>query len=162
MDEFIRNLSSPAWWVGVVIVGVFINLVSAYAKPVLDRITSHFGDKWKKRSSERQKAYDEEISKLIVNVELRRHYEYRHLSYMLRALIGNVFAVLLVAMKLLQARAPDLSIARGLGMSEETSASIFYLFISVIVFVSFNLYIVANSIATKLSKAKESSEKNVL
>ena len=159
MDEFATNLSSPAWWVGVVVVGILINLVSAYAKPILDRITSNFGEKWKRQSSERRRAYEEEISKLVESAELRRHYEHRHLSYMLRALIGNVFAVLLVAMKLLQAKGPDLVLARSLGVSEDSTVVAFYLFISIIVFTSFNLYLVADSIATKLSKAQDRAMK---
>lgn len=159
MDEFAQNLTSPAWWVGVVVVGILINLVSAYAKPVLDRITSNFGERWKKRSTARRTAYENEIFRLVENGELRRQYEFRHLSYMLRALVGIVFAVFLVAMKLLQAKAPELSIAHGLGVSSENGVSAFYFLISMIVFTSINMYIVADSLDTKLRKARDGLER---
>ena len=38
MDEILRSISSPSWWLGVVVVSFIINLASAYAKPLLDRI----------------------------------------------------------------------------------------------------------------------------
>ena len=54
MTGFFDNLSSPTWWVGVVIVGILINLVSAYLKPRLDIFFSSGSSWWARRSQEKQ------------------------------------------------------------------------------------------------------------
>ena len=38
MDELLKSLRSPAWWVGVVLVGVITSIIAAFVKPWLDRM----------------------------------------------------------------------------------------------------------------------------
>ncbi len=49
MNELLTNLSSPSWWIGVVIVSFAINLASAYAKTPLDRALARFSTRRRKR-----------------------------------------------------------------------------------------------------------------
>jgi hypothetical protein len=55
VDEIVKVLSSPAWWISVVVVGIAVNIVSAYLKPYLDSRLSRFSGWWRVRS-EKQKA----------------------------------------------------------------------------------------------------------
>lgn len=61
MNELLRNISSPSWWVGVVIVGILINLISAYLKPRIDGIVSKFSTRRRN-----QLAADREFRKATV------------------------------------------------------------------------------------------------
>lgn len=55
MESFLEQLSSLSWWLSVVVVGIVINLVTAYAKPKLDSSLSSVSGWWRDRT-EQQKA----------------------------------------------------------------------------------------------------------
>ena len=50
MDELWRNVGSLSWWVGVVVVGLLVNVIAAYLKPTLDFILSRVSTRWALRS----------------------------------------------------------------------------------------------------------------
>lgn len=52
MEEFIKSLSSPSWWIGVVIVGIVINIASAYLKNPIDKVLIHTSSSWRIRRTE--------------------------------------------------------------------------------------------------------------
>jgi hypothetical protein len=64
MKDFFSSLSSPSWWVGVVIVGILINLISAYLKPRLDRWLSGSSKWWATRTEEQRRSRQARIQKL--------------------------------------------------------------------------------------------------
>jgi len=45
MNQLITDIYSPSWWIGVVVVSFVINIASAYAKPLLDRLLARFSDR---------------------------------------------------------------------------------------------------------------------
>jgi hypothetical protein len=47
MENIFNDITSPSWWIGVVIVGIIINIISAYLKPNLDKILSNTSSRWK-------------------------------------------------------------------------------------------------------------------
>jgi hypothetical protein len=53
MGELIKQMSTPAWWISVVIVGVLVNIFSDYLKLGLDRFFGRFSDK-RKHANERE------------------------------------------------------------------------------------------------------------
>ena len=63
MDEFANSVSSLSWWLGVVVVGIVLNVVAAYLKPRLDKLFSTMSSSWRNRSekrfSERKRLADE-------------------------------------------------------------------------------------------------------
>jgi hypothetical protein len=46
MDELSKNLASPSWWFSVVLAGIVVNVVAAYAKPALDRLLAGVSSRW--------------------------------------------------------------------------------------------------------------------
>ena len=54
MNEFLQNIGSPSWWVGVVVVSFIINLASAYSKPLIDRTLAGLSES-RRRKLERSK-----------------------------------------------------------------------------------------------------------
>jgi len=49
MEEFFKSLTSPVWWLSVVIVGVIISVVGAYLKVWIDNFFSLLSSAWKLR-----------------------------------------------------------------------------------------------------------------
>ena len=54
MDELTENLSSPVWWLCVVVVGVPVNLLSGFLKPGLDAGLWQVSRRWSERSVKRR------------------------------------------------------------------------------------------------------------
>jgi hypothetical protein len=55
MEEMFKAITSPAWWGGVAIVGILINLASAYLKPWLDQAMSFVSLRWTARTEEQHR-----------------------------------------------------------------------------------------------------------
>ena len=55
MDELLQNLSSPAWWVSVVVAGVVVNVVAHYLRQLLDSRLARVSTRWAARRDARQR-----------------------------------------------------------------------------------------------------------
>ena len=49
MKELLDSMSQPIWWLSTVIVAFIINLLAAYAKPILDNLYSKHSIAWRER-----------------------------------------------------------------------------------------------------------------
>lgn len=102
MDKFVETLKSPVWWIGVVLVGILINIASAYLKPRLDKLLARVSRSIQERnekSSNRRKALvnlliaDPHKQTILANHELRcriRSHGF-HFHGLLLAGIGALF-----------------------------------------------------------------------
>ena len=64
MSEILQSLQSPSWWVSVVLAGIAVNLLSAYAKPYVDSVLSRVSTGWRARRTQavaRRQAVVEQI-----------------------------------------------------------------------------------------------------
>ena len=61
MSDLLNNVSSPSWWIGVVIVSFAINLAGAYAKAPLDRALGRLS----KRKRDKSERAQREISTML-------------------------------------------------------------------------------------------------
>jgi len=52
VDDFYKNILTPSWWIGVVIVGIIINMASAYMKSLVDKFGAKASDGIRRRSRE--------------------------------------------------------------------------------------------------------------
>jgi hypothetical protein len=65
MGELIKQMSTPAWWISVVVVGILVNLFSDYLKIGLDRFFGKFSDK-RKRTNERERfIFEKKVEELL-------------------------------------------------------------------------------------------------
>ena len=55
MNDFFRDLKSPSWWLGVVVLSLLLNLAAAYVKPLIDGFLARMSDR-KLRKLESTKA----------------------------------------------------------------------------------------------------------
>jgi flagellar biosynthesis protein FlhB len=65
MNEFTNNLTSFSWWLGVVVVGLLINLVSAYLKSPIDNLGSKFSTSWRNRTLRSREKFKLDVDKAI-------------------------------------------------------------------------------------------------
>ena len=66
MNDFSRDLKSPGWWLGVVVVSFLINLAAAYAKPIIDRFFARMSER-KLRKLEHAKADLERQTEILAH-----------------------------------------------------------------------------------------------
>ncbi|WP_299786709.1 hypothetical protein [Ramlibacter sp.] len=64
MEEFAKNLSSLSWWLGVVAVGIVLNVGSTYLKRPLDGVLSTFSNRWNSRSRRLREAREARIEQV--------------------------------------------------------------------------------------------------
>jgi hypothetical protein len=104
MRELLDYLSSPVFWVGVFVVGVLTNLLSAYLKPRIDRLFQKVSKSWGERTEKRRQARKERIDKLSKDRHLQimqAHEAIGHEYDRLQDTIIAVFLVLLSAIGLI-------------------------------------------------------------
>ena len=54
MNDILKALSTPLWWLSVIIAGFAVNIAAAYAKPLLDRFLSSISSRYKAWSTDRK------------------------------------------------------------------------------------------------------------
>jgi hypothetical protein len=95
MDKLIKEISSPYWWIGVVIVGIAINITSVYVSKIMESSFSGFSIYWKNKQKERADKTEKMIEILKNNSELRIIFALREFRFRLHAisfiLFGSVF-----------------------------------------------------------------------
>ncbi len=71
MDKFLGELTTPSWWISVVVVGILVNLFSDYFRRFLEKIYSRYSQKTnEKRTKENEKrikemeAFNKEVDSL--------------------------------------------------------------------------------------------------
>ncbi|MCY0856017.1 hypothetical protein [Cupriavidus sp. D39] len=57
MEEFLKNLQSPSWWVGTIVVGILVNLATPLISRSLEKFSSSWADKRRKQREERDKRH---------------------------------------------------------------------------------------------------------
>ena len=62
MREFVTNVYSPSWWIGVVLVSFLINLASAYAKPSLDRLWARYSERRRSQLEQNREKLDRQLA----------------------------------------------------------------------------------------------------
>lgn len=83
MNEVWNSFFSPAWWVSVVIVGLLINLLSAYLKPPIDSLGSRLSSSWKARSERSRLRLMAAVSRAVNDPSYLSHLQ--HQSAVLRS-----------------------------------------------------------------------------
>lgn len=76
MDDLINDVGSLTWWIGVVLVGLLINLFSAYLKPLLDGALSALSKQWRTRSQLAREA-DEKLIEYFRSSAAAREFQWR-------------------------------------------------------------------------------------
>lgn len=65
MGEFLKDLKSPSWWAGVVVVGIVVHLLSEFLKSRFDVLYSRYSERSRLRNEIRQENRKKKIDYLI-------------------------------------------------------------------------------------------------
>ena len=98
INRFLADISSLYWWVAVVVVGLAINLASAYLKPVLERHYSAYSDRSKRRSESEQKQIEVEAGILHKSTRLLVLKGFEEIRWFVLSIFLLVFAFGLAAL----------------------------------------------------------------
>ena len=71
MEKFVTDMSSPYWWVSVVIVGLLINIISGYLKSFIDSLATKSYERYKERKQKISDAFDSEAREINIDINLR-------------------------------------------------------------------------------------------
>lgn len=97
MENFLRDASSINWWVGVVLVGIVINIVSSYIKKALEDKLSNLSNFWKDKKEQRAQLEKNKVELLRGDSELRVLFALRESRYRIRSMIFIMFGYVSLA-----------------------------------------------------------------
>ena len=69
MQKLIEDISSVYWWLGVVLVGIIINIFSSYLKNKLDLYMGNISKKWARISEDKKARFNMEVDIIRKNPE---------------------------------------------------------------------------------------------
>jgi hypothetical protein len=95
MMDFLHNLSSPSWWVGVVAVGIVINLVSSYLKPRIDNWAAGFSAKRRSRLERQRQEHETHVNLLATDPLEFDFVALSEIRRRQRCVMGLLFSVIL-------------------------------------------------------------------
>jgi hypothetical protein len=65
MSDMTKTLSSPVWWISVVVAGILINLLSSYLRTLLDVRFSKLSKRWRERSEKQKRERENYVQSLL-------------------------------------------------------------------------------------------------
>jgi hypothetical protein len=74
MDKFLADASTAYWWITAVLVGLVINLASAYIKNPIDRVAASLSGRWRARTEGLRKARSLHVEYLKAHPESRAEF----------------------------------------------------------------------------------------
>lgn len=93
MEKFILNLSSPSWWISVVLVGVIVSVLGAFLKDYVEKIMSILFENWTKRQISNKEFYENQIVMLIKDSDMRAKYRFEVLRSLVISLIFTLLSI---------------------------------------------------------------------
>src|SRR4030095_11385827 len=105
IDFMQPDFLSLSWWGSVVVVGLLINLASAYLKPLIDRTMGRYSEKWRIRAGKKREAKEKEIKRLIEDSRLLTLKQHQAVYFFLFAIVLGVVTLAMRAEYLPQLKA---------------------------------------------------------
>ena len=67
MEDIMKSILQPSWWVSVIIASFLVNLLSAYAKPVIDNLMARYSSKRRQEKALKDKERENLISEITMD-----------------------------------------------------------------------------------------------
>jgi hypothetical protein len=127
MDELINNVGSLTWWISVVLVGILINLVSAYLKSPLDRALSAVSEQWRARSALAREADEKVIAYLRSSMDARERHWRAEVRARFQALVFFVLGIMfLLFYVMIRVRVPSVEAIQSDPVVYYTMKTVYY------------------------------------
>jgi hypothetical protein len=104
VDAVSAQLSSPAWWLSVILVGFLLNLFSSYARDLIDRNWSRLSQKRFERSQKRHEDLKAEANAALLGASAFPAWTYLYLkanSEAMAALVRLLLAIVALGLGLI-------------------------------------------------------------
>ena len=98
MEEFLGNLSSLSWWLGVVVVGILINIISPYLNKGFEGILFKTSENFRKRVKERSEKRNRTIAELKSDQHKQIMFAFKEQRLRIRSLNGAFGGLAIVAL----------------------------------------------------------------
>ena len=144
MKDLKDTLSSPIWWITVVVAGILINLVSAYLKTKLDERLALLSSWWRRRTEKRMAAEKAKIEKL-------RSSPHEQVMAKLEEVVCACYAVVMLVFGF---GAMSFSVRPGMGQQPPWITVTLYAVSSVAVFLGFLLCMLSFNLGRTLDDAR--------
>jgi hypothetical protein len=93
MEQFLNSVTSLGWWISVFLVGIFINVLSAYLKPNLDKLLSTTSGWWRKKVEDKQNARTLLVHELSGNFEDQTFFAFEEIRAKFRMIVLMIFSI---------------------------------------------------------------------
>jgi hypothetical protein len=101
MEESPLALFSFYWWFSVVLVGIAINIVSAYLKTPVDNLLSWFSVRWQKRTDKKKVEFEALVQELRGNTTRQIFAAFEEMRQDIRAVAGLLVSIMSILLTLL-------------------------------------------------------------
>lgn len=96
MDKIVEALSSPVWWLSVVVAGIVVNLVAAYGKPYIDKLLAVTSSRWRARSNAAKEKRERFIAQLRSDPNEFQYQSVRELRFRIQAIYALLIGVFIL------------------------------------------------------------------
>lgn len=100
MDEFVKNLSSPSWWLGVFVVGLIVEMLGGSLRDWLGKLLAKISEYWALKRRIRSKKQQQLLRDLKSDDTLLCLYAMRESRYRTRALFALVLGIVFMGVAL--------------------------------------------------------------
>jgi hypothetical protein len=104
LNSFLQDIRQPYWWIGVVVVGLALNVLASYVRDWIDRGRLHLFGTLQARAERRRKRIEDAAVILQGRGLTRMYHLIRSISVRLRGVVSLILAATLVILGL---RLPD-------------------------------------------------------
>ena len=95
MKDFIKDLSSPYWWLTAALAGVFFNVVASYLRDAIDKAAPRVSSRLRLWTRRKVEEFSSDIDRASGNLPLLTFLAARHAGYQVAAiqsyLVATVF-----------------------------------------------------------------------
>ncbi len=95
MEEFYTNLSQPSWWLGVVVVGLLLNLTTPYINKVIDKRFDRFMQHRRVQNERESKEFSEALNQISNSATGLLEIKLDAISFSTQAILWIVFTILM-------------------------------------------------------------------
>ena len=94
MQGLLNNLTSIQWWIGVVVVGICINIISYFVIKRFDGYLSNISTWWRNKSKKRKNEFESDVNALAKNHHEIINAQAIELRFMNRAIYSLLMGIL--------------------------------------------------------------------
>lgn len=98
MEQLVKDLHQPSWWIGVVIVSLVVGIVSSYSRDLIDRVIRGIVGWNRSKSLSRKQRFEQAVTILSQNSDKRIYYSIKAVHWWVIGHNQMIMGLLLLCM----------------------------------------------------------------